>query len=87
MIVRIEFAIELMSEKLDNNLRVLREELEKNALREELEKIDAMELRLTEHVENNQKSMELMDVDRESAPFINLTLSAWRRNKHNICVR
>ena len=58
--------MELMSEKVENNLK---------ALREEFEKIDAMELRLTEHVENNQKTMELMDVDQESMPFIILTLS------------
>ena len=87
MIVRIEFAIEFMSEKLDNNLRALREELEKMHYGKNWKKIDAMELRLTEHVENNQKSMELMDVDQESASFIILTLSAWRQNKHNICVR
>ena len=30
MIVRIEVAIELMSEMVDDNLRALREELEKN---------------------------------------------------------
>ena len=36
-----------------------------NAFREELEYFDAIELRLTEHAENNQKSMEKMEEDQE----------------------
>ena len=62
--MRMQHAMELMREKLDNNLKALREN----------GKIDAMELRLTEQVENNQKSMELMGVDHESVPLIFLTL-------------
>ena len=54
--MRMKHAMEEMREKVKNNL---------NAFREELEDFDAIELRLTEHAENNQKSMEKMEEDQE----------------------
>ena len=52
--VRMEHAMELLSSKVDNSLK---------ALREELEEFDSMKLRLIEQLENNQKTVELMKED------------------------
>ena len=58
--VRMEHAMELMNEKVDNNLK---------ALREKLEEFDLMKLRLNKQLENNQKTVELMKEDLDGKLF------------------
>ena len=76
-LVRMENAMELMNEKLDNSLKASREELEEfdsmklrleqleNNQKSFREEFDSTKLRLNEQLENNQKTVELMKEDQE----------------------
>ena len=63
--VRMEHAMELMNAKVDNSLK---------ALREELEELDSMKLRLNDQLENNQKSF------REEFDSVKLQLNGQLEN-------
>ena len=65
-LVRMEHAMELMNEKVDNNLKTLKEELEE---------FDSMKLQLNEQLENNQKSF------REGFDSMKLQLNEQFENK------
>ena len=64
--VRMEHAMELRNEKVDNSLNALREEL--------VEEFDSMKLRLNEQLENNQKSF------REEFDSVKLQLNEQSEN-------
>ena len=54
--IRIEHEMEIMTKKVDHNLKTLREELVE---------FDSMKLRLDEQLESSQKSIEVMKEDQD----------------------